>query len=1099
MTSCNDINAEIKELEAQLEAIASTRRGIEAKAGLADGQPPKKPKVLRTYTGDEVTVDPGEWITQAELDAARMGDETVIQMVQAGFDGRRAPKGRTGRMVNYAQIEPDDKNIAALLEIMGLKRATSEKGLQLRRPFTNQVASRALLQMAQAAGADPRKAAELLKRRVAGIDNLPSAVYGVAKARWDSSIQYSDALDELADAMDGGYLTDEIKTQAGNAAKWAHFYEQLDAQVRRRVGQALKSLQFNSSDEIPFFDVQKEIGKLTIDEVNGNSLVADMLKLTADGNAKELRRRAAAKRLATMNGGEVNRKGFMAELEILNTLRRANLLSSVSTWAVRNPVSGALVQAVYMSEDVVSGVVRGMAKNGLKPGVADGLQAAGYAARAWNSAWGMAWGNASESLLKGKGTMGDENLKYITKGVYESPKEYINATLTTKWDELFSARSFNPMNTGETALKMLNILNAGAWKVLGEGVERMTGSDFGYLAPFRLLNAGDEFMRTQAYVWKANHEAFLRAADEGRAQGMDARWIEQRADELAKNTIFDGVFTDDDLIEFRRTRNEQYGIPAGDEIEDDQLRAMLYNMYKNAPNLADDIGQVAYNRTADVAFTNALKDPLSQGVQLMRQNPIAGWIIPFWKVPINGIGWVLNRDIMVAMPKQLVMELQQAGSRRSGSAAQYTAEQMADARARTVVAVALAAGTHMLWETGIFTDGGPADPRQSERWSRTNSPYSFSLANTIAGGIKVRANGIDAIDLMGLHADTLRAWHEGYIQEGDAAKAVEKIIYAWGNLLKNKAALKNITSILNVMQDPERYDFADILADQMGGILPVSGAMGHVGRVLEDPSERMVKMRFPSKEEMAALGKDPLFGVVQPVVDMVQKAFARATSSYPGFSGLQPRQRDWLGSEIQRPLGLPLDQAIPFMPVIKPQDPLYDWLDRHGFGAKPHPEGKLTVVPGGPEITMTMEEEDFYRETMRTIEGGIHPEQLGMGTNPVMDIWPIVQGRNLQGALRMLMRDPSYNALLNIPDGQLSPSLQAQPGRTLSQRQKGPGGELYSPIDQVIDYYDKLAQMELVKSSEFTVRDRIIGLARQQQSKLQQFAEGASALGVVRQ
>jgi len=1099
MTSCNDINSEIKELEAQLEAIASVRRGLQAQTELLDGQPPRKPRVLRTYTGDAVTVEPGEWITQAELDAARMGDETIRQMVEAGFDGKRGPRGRTGRMVNYAQIAPDDQNIAALLEIMGLKRANTPKGVELRRPFTNQIASRALLAMAQKAGADPREAAKMLKGRVAGIDNLPSAVYSVAKARWDSAVQYSDALDELADAIDGGYLSDDIKTQAGNAAKWAHFYENLDAQVRRRVGQALKSLQFKADDDIPFIDVKKEAAQLTIDDVEGNSLVADMLKLTAEGNAKELRRRAAAKRLVTMQGGEVNRKGFMAELEILNTLRRANLLSSLSTWVVRNPVSGALVQGTYMAEDVVSGVVRGIAKNGLKPGVADGLQAAGYAARAWNTAWGMAWGNASESLLKGKGTMGDDNLKYVTKGVYESPKEYVNGILTTKWDELFSGQSLNPLNAGETALKMLNILNAGAWKVLGEGVEKLTGSDFGYLAPFRLLNGGDEFMRTQAYVWKANHEAFMRAAEEGRAQGMDARWIESRADELAKNTIFDGVFTDDQLIEFRRTRNEQYGIPAGDEIGNDELRAMLYNMYKNAPNLADDIGQVAYNRGADIAFTNDLKDPISQGVQLMRQNPIAGWLIPFWKVPINGIGWVLNRDILVRMPAQLVMEVQQASSRRAGDALRYTPEQMADARARTVVAMGLAAGTHMLWEGGIFTDGGPADPRQSERWSRNNSPYSFSLANTIAAGIKVRANGIDPIDLMGLHADTLRAWHEGYIQEGDAAKAVEKIIFAWGNLLKNKAALKNVTTILNVMQDPERYDFGDILADQMGGILPISGLMGHVGRVMEDPSERMVKMRFPSKEEMAALGKDPLFGVLQPVVDMLQKATARAFSSYPGLSGLQPRQKDWLGSEIQRPLGLPLDQAIPFMPVIRPQDPLYDWLDRHGFGAKPHPEGKLSVVAGGPEILMTHEEEDFYRETMRTIPGGVHPEQLGMGANPVMDIWPVVQGKTLQQALRVLMRDPNYNQLLNIPQGQISPSLMAQPGRTLSERQKGPGGELYKPIDQVIEYYDKLAQLELVKNSQFTVRDRILGMAKQKQDALQQFAESASALGMVRQ
>ena len=1097
MTSCNDINAEIKALEAQLEAIASTRRGIEASAELANGQPPRKPRVLRTLSGDEVTVDPGQWITQAELDAARMGDETIRQMVQAGFDQQRGPRGRTGRMVNYAQISPDDQNIAALLEIMGLQRANTEKGLELRRPFTSQAASRALLLMAQKAGADPRETARLLKGRVAGINNLPSAVYGVAKARWDSAIQYSDALDELADAIDGGYLDDAIKTQAGNAAKWAHFYENLDAQVRRRVGQALRSLQFKADDEIPFIDVQREASQLTIDDVEGNSLVADMLKLTTEGNAKELRRRAAAKRLVTMQGGEVNRKGFMAELEILNTLRRANLLSSLSTWAVRNPVSGALVQGVYMAEDVVSGMVRGVTKNGLKPGVADGLQAAGYAARAWNSAWGMAWGNASESLLKGKGTMGDDNLKFITKGIYESPKEYVNGILTTKWDELFSAQTANPLNAGETALKMLNILNAGAWKVLGEGMEKLTGSDFGYLAPFRLLNGGDEFMRTQAFVWKSNHESFLRAAEEGRAQGKDARWIESRADELAKNTIFDGVFTDDQLIEFRRTRNEEYGIPAGDEISNDDLRAMLYNMYKNAPNLADDIGQVAYDRGADIAFTNALRDPITQGVNLMRQNPLAGWAIPFWKVPINGIGWVLNRDILVRMPMQLVMEIQQAGSRRAGGAAQYTVEQMADARARTVVAVAAAAGTHMLWESGIFTDGGPADPRQRERWSATNSPYSFSLANTIAAGIKIRANGIDPIDLMGLHADTLRAWHEGYIQEGDAAKAVENIVFAWGNLLKNKAALKNITSILNVMQDPERYDFADILADQMGGILPISGLMGHIGRVSEDPGEQMVKMRLPSKEEMAALSKDPLFGVLQPVVDMLQKAFARSASSYPGLSGLQPRQKDWLGSEIQRPLGLPLDQAIPFMPVIKPQDPLYDWLERHGFGAKPRPEG--TFTEGGVQIVMSNAEEEFYRENMRSLTGQIAPEDMGISPGRLLPIWQYVQGQTLQGALRKLMKNEAYNAMLNNPAGGISPSLAAQPGKSLDARRQGPGGELYQPIDDIINYYDRLALMELIKNQQFDFADRWRAVARQQQNSLLEYAQNRSTLGVGRQ
>ena len=94
-------------------------------------------------------------------------------MVQAGFAGQQGPRGRTGRMVNYAQMDPSDENIASLLEVMGLKRAETVKGLELRRPFTQQVASKALMQLAEKSGADPRKVAELLQKRVGGIDSLP--------------------------------------------------------------------------------------------------------------------------------------------------------------------------------------------------------------------------------------------------------------------------------------------------------------------------------------------------------------------------------------------------------------------------------------------------------------------------------------------------------------------------------------------------------------------------------------------------------------------------------------------------------------------------------------------------------------------------------------------------------------------------------------------------------------------------------------------------------------------------------------------------------------------------------------------------------------
>jgi hypothetical protein len=926
-----------------------------------------------------------------------------------------------------------------------------------------------------------------LTKKVKGIDNLPAAVYSVAKARWDSATQYADVLDELADAIDGGYLTAELKNQAGNVAKWAHFYSQLDSQVRRRVGQSLKALQYKVDTEINLIDLTADIQDLTLNDITGNSLAGDMLKLTAEGNASELRKRAAAKRLSQMNGGDVNEPGFMADLRILNTFRRANLLSSVSTWAVRNPVSGALVQGVYMAEDAVSGTLRLVAKNGLKQGTADGLKAASHAARAFNSAFGMAWGNVSHSLRTGKGTMGEENLKFVTAGVNENAKEFVETALTTSWDQLTSWKGVaNPLN-------LLNVMNASMWKVFGVVGEKLTGTDAGYLAPFRLLNAGDEFIRTQAYVWKANHEAFIQAAEEGRAAGKTVEWIEQRADELAQSTIFSGVFTDDDLVQFRKARNQEYGIPVGDEIGDDELRAMLYNQYKGAPNLNSDIGRMARTRTDDVTFTGKLNDPITQGVNQIRSNPLAAWAIPFWKVPINGIGWVLNRDVWVALPKQLLME----GRQITSGGTKFTVEEMADARARTMVATAIGATTYMLWESGLFTDGGSFDARQRERERRNWLPYSFSLGSSMAAGaVKIRGNGIDVIDLMGLQADIARAWHEGLIGEKDAAAATKKVILSYANLLKNKAALKNITSILNYAQDPERYDLARVLGDQMGGVMPLSGFFGHGVRALSDPEERIAQRRTPTADEMAALNKDPLMGPLQPVIDLLQSAFIASHSNYPVIGALQPREKDWLGNSIERPLGMPVDQTVPFMPVLKPQDRLYRWLEKHGFGDKPRPDGQFEM--GGATVQMTNEEEDFYRETMRTKPGDVPPEELGLSAGRLMPIWRFVQGRDMQSALRELMNDEQYNALLNNPVGSVSPSLVAQPGKALSKRTQGSGAELYAPIDDIIKYYDHLALLALAGNGNFSFRERFNAVTRMKQQKLQQYAESVSPLGVGR-
>jgi hypothetical protein len=288
-----------------------------------------------------------------------------------------------------------------------------------------------------------------------------------------------------------------------------------------------------------------------------------------------------------------------------------------------------------------------------------------------------------------------------------------------------------------------------------------------------------------------------------------------------------------------------------------------------------------------------------------------------------------------------------------------------------------------------------------------------------------------------------------------------------------------------------------VLGNQMGGILPMSGFLGHFQRGATDPNLRPTKMRFASAEEMAALGKDPIFGPLQPVMDMLQKAVVGAMNSYPVIGNLQPREKDWLGNTIERPLGLPLDQTIPFMPVIKPQDQLFSWLERHGFGEKPRVDGKFTN--GGVTIQMTNQEEDYYREQMRSVAGTVDPEMAGIANGGrLIPIGQYVKGQTMQAALRSLMKDPQYNAMLNNPAGQVSPSLTAQPGKPLAKRLDAGGKELYAPIDDIIEYYDKLSLMALIKNQP-SFADRWRAVAREKQKGLQQFAESASTLGIGRQ
>lgn len=1073
MADCNDLAAQIRALEEQERQLEALQLKAEAEVQLMAKAPTRKRiPVLKTMSGDAIGIDPSKWWGQVELDAIRMGDEAVKKMVTAGFTDQVTPRGSIGRMVNYSELAPTDENVAALMEVMGLRRVDTEKGVELLRPFTAQAAFQGLMQLSRETSGNPREVAAYLSRRFKGIENLPSNVFAVARARRESGQHYADVLEEVADAIQGNYLTDEIKAAAGNAARWAHYFENLDAVVRRKVGQGLQSLKNVDNDSVQLLDVPKDLMGLTLDDVTGGSLLAQTLDAVEKGDALQLKRIATAKRIAEFTKAPINRPNFLTQVEILNTYRRNSLLSSLASWGVRNPASGVAVALNYGAESIVEGSMR--------VGVLDGLRAAGHANKMMLQQFQTAWKNAADAFLYGKTRMGMKNAKEISPEQLAEAERFVNDSLNQSWQLMLSPRYHATAPLISTAVTGFNLLNAAFNKVLGEATKFVTGSDAGFLASFRLLNAGDEAVRTMAFHWKVNHEAYLRAAKEAQEQGMDSAWVQRRADDLTEKAVFSGVMTDDDLARFRRERNAG-GLPIGDDVDDDTLRLQMFNELNGVPNVADELGRAGNQFTDEITFTTPLNNPVTQGIGLARQNPLVGWILPFWKVPINGVGWILNRSILYQLPKQIAMEVANQFGTKIDDAV------MAQARARTLVSATVFATGYALWQSGALSDGGPWDRTENELWRRSNIPYALNFDAIIPGG-KTRLNGIDFFDLISMQSDVARAFHDGYLTQGDVNAAMKGIVYAGAKLLENKAALEGLTTILGAMTDPDRTDWASALASQFTGTLPISGLAGNVTRSVSDPNERMGKRRQLSREEMIALEKDPLYQTVRPIMALLEDVAGKA---YRNYGAPNPRAKDWLGQTIERPLGLPLDQAIPFMPVIVPQDPTFQWLEKHGFGTKPRPDAE--VSEGGVKLTMTNEEEDVYREEMRTVVGSVPAEQI-IGARGA-SINKYVQGNNLRDALRALSLDPAYNELLGL---RISPSKEVQPGVPLSQRTNEPDEQrIYGLIDSVIKYYDQLGMMKMVRDVP-SFRERWQAMQEANQQKLSD-AAAQLQLGLQRQ
>ena len=1095
MADCSDLNERLKKAEAKLDAAKKLERAVTAQAAgeaLRANAEPSDPKTFRTFSmadGSKMRIDPKEFYKQVEADNLAMGEDELRKLVQSNFDKKVKPSVSATSNINYAQMDFNEENVNKLLEIMGQTRAGTDFGQELAMPFTKNVANDALIQEIALKGGNVEEIARDMVKNYKPLDKLPINMVVIKRMRLDSTRYYADKLEDAADLIETFGLSPERKADLSRASQYAHFFEQLDALYSRKVGQALRARAFGNMEaaaELAQGLNYEDVYKLDLDTLEPGSMAAQVLEAIETGNAEELRLLATAKRVQGSQDVPINSSNFMTQVQVLNNARKDNLFLSPSTWIQRNVVSGALINFSNGMQDFHEIAFR-------TQDLREAWEATTFAGRRMYMGFGSAWGNALQILQSGKATYTKAGMKegLDPQALVNRKQNTIDATkeagrqLNMAWENVFSQ---NPA-TGPVAL--MNLFNYGARYALGtaiEGIGDLAGNALGkgdlgvtggYMPAFTLLGAGDEITRKMAFDWKAGVVAYNNAIKEWDALAVKpknvskAEWVGLRATERSDQAVFSGLMTDDELVTLRRRAGAtQYG-----DMTNEQLRIQIFNEQNGIPNPTTPEGKAGLERAADATMTGEITGVIGQSIQLARQNPIIGWIIPTYQTAHKGLAWAFDHDIFVRLPKQLVIEARQQGTKirnkikNTDVDVPFTDDEMALARAKTLNAAALATATNFLWQTGVFTDGGSFNADQRRRENNRIPPYSFSLGATgVLQMSKFVASGrsIDLVDLMGLQADIMRAAHENWIQEQDVPQLLFGVVQGYARMLDSKQTLNGVMDLMNGIfrtTQGQSVDWAEVMGSQMNGILPLSGILTSGSRGFQDPNQIQVGRREMSQTELEALGQDQNF----LAFENFSKKIAR---NYPllGQAGHEAKSRDWMGRERHRVFGLPYDVTAPFAPIIASDTPLDRWLEKHGFGSVPRPGGKVSGtdlgLPGARSSQMSNEEELTYRQAMYSIKGQIPAEAI-LGKTAYLttgmsnySIDQYVQGKTLKEALTALSSDPEYNLDLESP---ISPSLSKTElpysEQSLSSRKQkinDPNGVL-KVYDAIITYYDQQA------------------------------------------
>jgi hypothetical protein len=1071
MADCNDAFMRYEQAKERHEALKKLKEQGDAALENLKKKPTGNKKQLKTHVTDEVMeIDQGDWDAKGEADALMMGDPYIQGLVSDGFANGQKPAGEVGQMVDFTRLSPDQENVALLLTVMGVERSNSPKGIKLKETFSQQAASRALFQMAGQTGGDPVKLAKSLEKTFKGIDNLPAAAYNLARARHESSTAFANTIDQVADLIEEGALTDEARFALGNTARWAHYFEQLDAVARRKIGQALNSFKMNVMDEaIELVNINTDVTELTFDQITEGSLLQQVLDHVAAGDVMQLRKLAATKRVLAVTQAPINQPRFFGELRKLTEFRRNNWYSSVSSWALRNMVGTGFVAAKLTVDDIFTGINRAQ-KLGYNPIME--WHAASYAGRKMWEATAISWNNASEAFFHGRSVMSADRLRDLDPMVAQNARQFVHGSLAESF-HTFKDPMYHLKTAGlGTAVTTFNLINGSFQTLLGDYVHKKTGTDAGYMTSYKLLGSTDEFNRTAAFMWHTHHEMYWKVAEElvgtideatGKPPSLEA--FEEIVNRRMEDVTFNGAMTADDLARFRKERNKVTGMPIGDEIPDEQLKLQMMNNLHGVPNAADEIARAGIKRMEDITFTGQLPNsPLMNGVQMVRSHPIGLTMMPNFKTLLHGTAMTFNQGLLLDTFKYALEATGRAAKAfkngegvkgRFKGAYDEVKDIESRAIARAVSSLLLLSGTATLMSAGVIrVPQSSRNDKSGRELEELVEGRGFYIDLGLGGethSSKMKLDSIDLFDVMNMQARILsRMSQKGHT--ADLEYATKELAAITTDVLDTKSGLVQFMRIMNAFTNRNRFDMGYALQSQLSGVMPYDGFMGNLARMNQEAGVYPEFRRPLSAEDAQAIGKSYLGQKLANVARLLGDTFAGNVPYYNDISD-RPFKRAWTGATTMTPFGMPRDAAMPFSIVGFSKDPVDLYLMKHGLGERPRAGARVAAsafesdgfVSGIPEdkpqmpieglaeretLKMTSQEEQIYRDAF--IEQPANPEKpptevLGKNyaeraINSGVDVLSVLfavnpktgelVGRTFREAILVLSRNQEYNDLL---------------------------------------------------------------------------------------